>query len=70
MLLLRSRGGVLPRSRSDGVGCGFVGTFWQAAPKSAGAGGRLLIDLEALDQSPAAKRNSKIPIRSVPLERD
>jgi len=49
---------------------GFIETIWQAGLKSAEIGGRLLIDLEALDQAPAAKRNSKIPIRSVPLERD
>ena len=49
---------------------GCIETIWQAGLKSAEAGRRLLIDLEALDQAPAAKRNSKIPIRSVPLERD
>lgn len=49
---------------------GFVGTIWHTDLKSAEAGRRLLIDLEALVQAPVAKRNSKIPIRSVPLERD
>lgn len=49
---------------------GFIETIWESGLKSAEAGRRLLIDLEALGQAPAAKRNSKIPIRSVPLERD
>jgi len=69
-LLRRHSGGVLLRSGSDGVGCGFVGTVWQTAPESAGAAGGSSSILEALDQAPAAKRNSKIPIRVVPLERD
>lgn len=49
---------------------GFIEAIWQAGLKSTEAGRKLLIDLEALDQAPAAKRNSKIPIRTVPLERD
>lgn len=49
---------------------GFVGTVWHTDLKSTEADRRLLIDLEALVQAPVAKRNSKIPIRSVPLERD
>lgn len=47
-----------------------MGTIWHTDLKSAEAGRRLLIDLEVLVQAPVAKRNSKIPIRSVPLERD
>lgn len=72
-LFLRHRHSTPPRSRRDQVATsmrGFTETVWPVGLESTEAGRRLLIDLESLDQAPAPKRDSEIPVRSMLLERD